>query len=49
MQQCPVPVVMCSSLTEEGSETLLEAMHAGAVDVILKPRVGWPITCRKAA
>jgi two-component system chemotaxis response regulator CheB len=40
MQQCPVPVVMCSSLTEEGSETLLEAMHAGAVDVILKPRVG---------
>lgn len=40
MQQCPIPVVMCSSLTEEGSETLLEAMHAGAVDVILKPRVG---------
>ncbi|WP_043611315.1 chemotaxis response regulator protein-glutamate methylesterase, partial [Novosphingobium sp. B-7] len=40
MQQCPVPVVMCSSLTEEGSDTLLEAMHAGAVDVILKPRVG---------
>ncbi|WP_179504798.1 MULTISPECIES: protein-glutamate methylesterase/protein-glutamine glutaminase [unclassified Sphingomonas] len=40
MQQCPVPVVMCSSLTEEGSETLLEAMHAGAVDVILKPRMG---------
>jgi two-component system chemotaxis response regulator CheB len=40
MQQCPIPVVMCSSLTEEGSETLLEAMAAGAVDVILKPRVG---------
>ncbi|MFT3965349.1 MAG: chemotaxis response regulator protein-glutamate methylesterase [Sphingobium sp.] len=40
MQQCPVPVVMCSSLTEEGSETLLQAMEAGAVDVILKPRVG---------
>ncbi|QDK35333.1 chemotaxis response regulator protein-glutamate methylesterase [Sphingomonas sp. IC081] len=40
MAQCPVPVVMCSSLTEEGSETLLQAMEAGAVDVILKPRIG---------
>lgn len=40
MHQCPVPVVMCSSLTEEGSETLLQALEAGAVDVILKPRVG---------
>lgn len=40
MSQCPVPVVMCSSLTEEGSETLLQAMEAGAVDVIVKPRIG---------
>jgi two-component system chemotaxis response regulator CheB len=40
MSQCPIPVVMCSSLTEEGSETLLQAMEAGAVDVILKPRAG---------
>ncbi|MFK3890302.1 chemotaxis response regulator protein-glutamate methylesterase [Sphingomonas sp. NPDC079357] len=40
MAQCPVPVVMCSSLVEEGSETLLQALEAGAVDVILKPRVG---------
>ncbi len=40
MVQCPIPVVMCSSLTEEGSDTLLQAMEAGAVDVILKPRVG---------
>ena len=40
MSQCPVPVVMCSSLVEEGSETLLQAMEAGAVDVILKPRMG---------
>jgi two-component system chemotaxis response regulator CheB len=28
MSQCPVPVVMCSSLTEEGSETLLQALEA---------------------
>ena len=40
MQQCPVPVVMCSSLVEEGSDTLLQALEAGAVDIILKPRVG---------
>lgn len=40
MSQCPVPVVMCSSLTEQGSETLLQALEAGAVDVILKPRLG---------
>ncbi len=40
MNQCPIPVVMCSSLTEEGSETLFQALEAGAVDVILKPRIG---------
>ena len=40
MSQCPVPVVMCSSLTEQGSETLMQALEAGAVDVILKPRMG---------
>jgi len=39
MSQRPVPVVMCSSLTEEGSETLMQALEAGAVDVILKPRI----------
>lgn len=40
MAQHPIPVVMCSSLTEEGSETLMQALEAGAVDVILKPKVG---------
>jgi two-component system, chemotaxis family, protein-glutamate methylesterase/glutaminase len=39
MSQHPVPVVMCSSLTEAGSETLLQALEAGAVDVILKPKL----------
>ena len=38
MAQHPIPVVMCSSLTEEGSETLMQAMEAGAVDAILKPK-----------
>ena len=40
MAQRPTPVVMCSSLTEAGSETLMQALEAGAVDVILKPRIG---------
>jgi two-component system chemotaxis response regulator CheB len=40
MAQRPVPVVMCSSLTEAGSETLLQALEAGAVDIILKPKIG---------
>ena len=40
MSQRPIPVVMCSSLTETGSETLLQALEAGAVDIILKPRIG---------
>jgi two-component system chemotaxis response regulator CheB len=42
MQQRPIPVVMCSSLTEEGSETLMQALEAGAVDVVLKPRIDIP-------
>jgi len=39
MAQRPIPVVMCSSLTEEGSQTLLQALEAGAVDIILKPKL----------
>ena len=39
MAQRPIPVIICSSLTEEGSAALVEAMEAGAVDVIAKPQV----------
>lgn len=39
MAQRPIPVVICSSLTEAGSHTLMEALEAGAVDVVTKPRV----------
>jgi len=39
MVQRPIPTVLCSTLLEAGSETLLEALDAGAVDVILKPRI----------
>lgn len=40
MAQRPVPVVICSSLSREGSETALKALACGAVDVIAKPQVG---------
>ena len=40
MSQHPIPVVMCSSLTEKNSETALRAMEYGAVDIIQKPRLG---------
>ena len=39
MAQRPIPVVICSSVAESGSETLMQAMEAGAVDVVTKPRV----------
>lgn len=39
MSQHPLPVVMCSSLTEKNSETALRAMEYGAVDIIQKPRM----------
>jgi two-component system chemotaxis response regulator CheB len=40
MKQHPIPVVMCSSLTTQGSETALLALERGAVDIIEKPRIG---------
>lgn len=40
MSQHPIPVVMCSTLAQEGSETALRAMEYGAVDIITKPKMG---------
>jgi len=40
MSQHPIPVVVVSSLAETGSETALRAMEYGAVDIILKPKLG---------
>jgi two-component system chemotaxis response regulator CheB len=42
MQQHPLPVVVCSSLTGEGSQTAFAALAKGAVEVIEKPRNGTP-------
>lgn len=40
MAQHPIPVVICSSLADNGSETALKALDAGAVEIIQKPRLG---------
>lgn len=40
MEQHPIPVVICSSLAEHGSDTALHALDYGAVEIILKPRLG---------
>jgi len=38
MSERPTPVVMCSTLTQEGSKTSLQALSIGAIDVVAKPR-----------
>jgi two-component system chemotaxis response regulator CheB len=40
MAQCPMPVVICSTLTGKGSETALAALEKGAVEIITKPKLG---------
>ncbi|GEB30929.1 MULTISPECIES: protein-glutamate methylesterase/protein-glutamine glutaminase [Brevibacillus] len=37
MVDCPVPVVMLSSLTREGAEATIQALELGAFDFITKP------------
>jgi two-component system chemotaxis response regulator CheB len=37
MKYRPMPVIVVSSLTPEGSELALEALEAGAIDVLAKP------------
>ena len=40
LPRMPVPTVMISSLTREGAQITVQAMEAGAVDVISKPSLG---------
>lgn len=40
MAERPTPVVVCSSLTEEGAATTMEALAAGALTIITKPKLG---------
>jgi len=40
MAERPTPVVICSTLTEKGAETTMQAMAAGAVSIVTKPKIG---------
>lgn len=40
MTQHPLPVIICSSLAEEGSMTALKALEYGAIEIITKPKIG---------
>jgi len=40
MSQHPIPVVICSSLAEEGAQSTFRALEYGAVDIVTKPRLG---------
>jgi len=39
MAERPTPVIICSTLTDKGSDVAMQAMSAGAVDIITKPKV----------
>lgn len=40
MAERPTPVVICSTLTEKGAQTTVDALAAGAVSIITKPKAG---------
>jgi two-component system chemotaxis response regulator CheB len=40
MAERPTPVVICSTLAESGAKTSIEALSAGAVAIIAKPKIG---------
>ena len=40
METKPIPVVICSSKTESGSDNAIKAMEYGAVEIIQKPKLG---------
>ncbi|HEY4365815.1 MAG TPA: chemotaxis response regulator protein-glutamate methylesterase [Steroidobacteraceae bacterium] len=40
MHERPTPVIICSTLTEAGARTTIEALAAGAVTIITKPKLG---------
>jgi two-component system chemotaxis response regulator CheB len=43
MQHHPIPVVILSSLSSQGSEVALEALNAGAVEVLCKPGLAYSV------
>ncbi len=49
MAERPTPVVMCSTLTEEGSKTSLQALRIGAIDVVAKPKTNLKVSLSEAS
>jgi len=48
MAQHPIPVIICSSLAEDGCDTTLRALELGAVDIITKPKLGTKISLEES-
>ena len=40
MKTNPIPVIICSSITPQGSQKAIEALESGAIDIIQKPNIG---------
>lgn len=40
MAERPTPVVICSSLAQSGAEVSIQALEAGAFDIVSKPKLG---------
>ena len=40
MSEHPTPVIVCSSLTDKGAEATMQALSAGAIDIVAKPKIG---------
>lgn len=40
MAERPTPIIICSTLAERGAQVTLDALAAGAVSVITKPKIG---------
>lgn len=40
MTEHPTPVVICSTLTDKGAETTMQALSAGAISIVTKPKIG---------
>ncbi len=47
MHECPVPVIMCSTLTQKGAAATFTALDRGAVDYVQKPSGAISLDVRK--